>query len=229
MLKAINVTDNSFMKICKRGRPPIFKTEEELKEHTRKRNRINKRKSRNKSKLKQKIHSNANNDFNSKYQNDLIEYHMGYEYDYFFTGTISQNIRKKDFEECDYQLLKEFNHFFEIPNKDFFMSIESLSNYIKKYLEFLKTRNPYTRCFATYETDASGAYHVHMIFKSSPNHINFNKASEKSWLIGVQKITIPVVEDKRDILNYMVKQLKPLSSKRSDQKKIDNWIMDGVF
>jgi len=111
------------------------------------------------------------------------------------------------------------------------VGIQSLRRYTEKYLKFLTKLNLVERSFVVFEVGKNNNYHVHIMFKSNHQKINFVTTSETTWLMG-NSITLPISDteiDKSTLIKYCVKELKPTSSKISDMNKVDNWFISGDF
>lgn len=223
---------NSMVLIKKRGRPFKYQDDVTRKENRRIRNRINQQKCRLRKKLNGEIYQNKTiNSFNYEYRSGIIEFHEQFEYDYFFTGTVNLYfLEREQLKEQNREILeinKEFNLLLK-PKTEKRISLETLKTYTERYLQFLSGKNLFERCFVVFEKGKYNKYHTHILFKSNPEKINFDLTTENSWLLGTQTITVPVT-DKKGILSYMTKELKPTSIRNTDQKLIDSWFFRGDY
>jgi hypothetical protein len=81
-----------------------------------------------------------------------------------------------------------------------------------------------------FEEGKSKKYHIHILFESNSNVIDFNKTLNKKWLLGHSKTELISTEnDKFRVLKYCTKELNPSSNKIDDLNKIDNWFISGNF
>ena len=218
----------------KRGRPFIYQDDTTRKEKRKEQNRINQQKCRLRKKLhKDILHPKNTLSFNETYRKGIIEFHNQFDYDYFFTGTINPNHYEKE-------QLKQQNKEVDILNNEYNLTtgqvhekrigLQSLRSYTERYLQFLSEKNLFERCFVVFEKGKYNKLHTHILFKSNPDKINFELTTENSWLLGTQTITIHIPEqDKIKTLEYMTKEMKPMSSSVSDQKLIDSWFIRGDY
>jgi hypothetical protein len=215
------------------GRPLKYRDETTKTEIRKIQNRENQRKCRMRKKLKDELRllSKSPLDFNDQYKNDLITFHKRYEYDYFFTGTVDMDKEERKVMGVENQQITKFNQEYETEfgyKTDKKIGIKSLRRYTERFLQHLSEKNLFEHCFVVFEMNKNYKYHIHILFKSNPEKINFNITTKKSWLLGQQNITEPVF-DKEGVLKYMVKELKPTSTKITDQNKVDNWFIWGDF
>lgn len=217
------------------GRPEKYKDENERKEVRRTQNRDNQRRSRKKKKLLDELSSfsTSPNYRNTEYKTNLVNYFKQFDFDYFLTGTIDLNYQERRRLEEENQEIKLLNQTLE-TNLSFQterrIGIQSLRKYTEKYIQFLSDRQLIERCFVVFEKGKNRKYHIHILFCSNPNVIDFDKISENRWLVG-KSITIPIStnDNKENLLGYCVKELNPSSNKVDDLNKIDNWFISGDF
>jgi len=111
------------------------------------------------------------------------------------------------------------------------VGLQSIRKYTEKYLQFLSELNLIKRSFVVFEIGKNNNYHVHIMFQSNTNKINFINTTENSWLMG-NSITLPITEtetDKTKLIGYCLKELKPSSSKIIEMNKVDNWFISGDY
>jgi hypothetical protein len=187
-----------------------------------------------KKKLKEDIELMTPNQLTKKYQRDLMNYINQYDFDYFFTGTIDlSKMEKQDLWKINRQVDQNNQEFgtetcYEVERK---VGVQSLRRYTEKYLYFLSGQNLIERSFVVFEIGKNNNYHVHIMFKSNTDKINFIKTTENSWLMG-NSVTLPISvteSDKTKLIGYCLKELKPSSSKISDMNKVDHWFLSGDF
>ena len=224
------------MEIKKRvGRPNIYE-DEYIKSETRKtQNRNNQRRHRRKKRLFKELDiiRTTNNDFDRQYRNNIIQFNNQYEWDYFFTGTIDPNhFQREMLKEINYEIKEqnqklETEFSFHIEKK---IGIKSLRRYTEKYIDFISKLNLIERSFVFFELGENYKYHVHILFKSNDEKINFTTTSKNSWFLGTTKVEpIKTQQDQERILKYCSKELRPSSSKITDLNKVDNWFLSGDF
>lgn len=217
------------------GRPVKYTDENERIETRRTQNRENQRRSRKKKKLLDELSSFSSNPNyrNTDYKTNLVNYFKQFDFDYFFTGTIDLNFQERQRLEEKNQEIKLLNQTLETNlslQTERRIGIQSLRKYTEKYIQFLSDRQLIERCFVVFEKGKNRKYHIHILFYSNPNVIDFDKTSENRWLVGSSFTTsISTQKDKEDILGYCVKELKPSSNKVEDLNKIDNWFIYGDF
>jgi hypothetical protein len=214
------------------GRPPIYQSDILRNDNRRIQNRNNQRKCRRRKKIFEEVNK-INKSFYENYHRNIIDFIGCYDFDYFFTGTV--DLRKNEREE-----LNNINNEIKIINKTYGtefnlntekkISINSLRKYTDRYIEFLNTKQMIERSFIVFEKGKNNKFHVHIMFKSNENKINFETMTENSWLIG-NSITLPIdtPKDKLNIIKYCLKELKPTSEKREDIDRVDNWFITGCF
>ena len=216
------------------GRPTKYHDKVEYKEIRKVQNKISKRRCRHRKKLIEEISLITPRQFNKKYQQDLIHYINRYEFDYFFTGTIDiSKLEKKELWNLNQQIDQDNQELetekgYVIERK---VGIQSLRRYTEKYLDFLSKLKLIERSFVVFEIGKNNNYHVHIMFKSNTNKINFEETTENTWLMG-NSLTLPINQthtDKTKLIGYCVKELKPSSTKISDMNKVDNWFITGDF
>jgi len=216
------------------GRPIKHEDREQYQEIRKEQYRVSKRRCRKKKKVIEDIDLMTPSQFNKKYQTDLMNYINQYEFDYFFTGTIDiTKMEKQELWDTNQQIDQDNQKFetetgYVIEKK---VGIQSLRRYTEKYLRFLSKLNLVKRSFVVFEIGKNNNYHVHIMFQSNSNKINFETTTENSWLMG-NSITLPIIEtetDKTKLIGYCLKELKPSSSKISDMNKVDNWFLSGDF
>lgn len=218
----------------KRGRPFLYQDDNTRKDTRKQQNRLNQKKCRLRKKLhKDILHPKNTQSFNDTYRKGIIEFHNQFDYDYFFTGTIDPNHYERE-------QLKQQNKEIDGINREFNLTtgqiqekrigLPSLRRYTDRYLQFLSEKNLFERCFVVFEKGKYNKLHTHILFKSHPDKINFELTTENSWLLGTQTITTHIPEqDKIKILEYMTKEMKPMSSSVSDQKLVDSWFIVGDY
>jgi hypothetical protein len=217
------------------GRPVKYTDENERIEIRRIQNKENQRRCRKKKKLFDELSSFSSNqnNRNTEYKTNLVNYFKQFDFDYFFTGTIDLNYQERQKLEEENQEIKLLNQTLE-TNLSFQterrIGIKSLRKYTEKYIQYLSDKQLIERCFVVFEVGKNGKYHIHIMFCSNPNIIDFDKTSENRWLIGNSiTISIPTQNDKEKLLDYCVKELNPSSNKVDDLNKIDNWFISGDF
>ncbi len=217
------------------GRPLKYEDEKTRTETRKIQNRDNQRRCRMKKRLKMELTSffKRTDDFNIQYKNDLVQFHQRFEYDYFFTGTIDPNKLERELLRKENQNINEFIQEYETElgyKTDKRIGIKSLRRYTERYLQYLSQKNLFEYCFVVFELGKNNKYHTHILFKSNLEKINFDITSENSWLLG-SCISVPVLtqEDKTNLLYYCVKEMKPISTKITDQNKVDNWFIWGDY
>lgn len=217
------------------GRPFKYLTDEIRIESRRIQNKENQRRCRKRRKLLDELNLlyTGPKDFNTQYRNDLVNYTNQFEFNYFFTGTIDLNkIERENLIGLNQQIKRE-NHEFEMElgfKHERKIGIKSFRKYTERFLQHLSERNLFEHCFVVFEIGKNNKYHTHIMFKSNPGKINFDITSENCWLLG-NRITVPINtdEDKEKLLFYCVKEMKPTSTKMSDQNKVDNWFIMGDY
>jgi len=217
------------------GRPPLYLYEEDRINIRREQNRTNQRKCR----LKKKLHKELKNitqpiNYNKKYQEDIVQSFMNYGFNTLFTGTINLNLLEhdeldlmnKEVDKMNQELQIELNHF-----KERRTTIQSLKDYTERYIQFLYSRNVIDRSLVFFEIGDNLNIHTHIILNSKTNYQDLKLILESGWLIGVSKTSRPIrnQEEKEKVIRYVVKELKPTSSKFNEQKKIDNWFFIGEY
>jgi hypothetical protein len=217
------------------GRPPLYLYEEDRINIRREQNRTNQRKCR----LKKKLHKELKNitqpiNYNKKYQEDIVQSFMNYGFNTLFTGTINLNLLEhdeldlmnKEVDKMNQELQIELNHF-----KERRTTIQSLKDYTERYIQFLYSRNVIDRSLVFFEIGDNLNIHTHIILNSKTNYQDLKLILESGWLIGVSKTSRPIrnQEEKEKVIRYVVKELKPTSSKLNEQKKIDNWFFIGEY
>lgn len=210
-----------------KGRPRKYLTNDEKSYCRRLQNRINQRRFKEKKKLQKKLIDISKKDFNLEYQTEIFNFFNRFNYDFYFTGTFNTNKVDKDYLKKTNELLKlghEFDQWLSQPTNEEYSSIHSVKGYVDRYINFLFSKNVVNRCFYVVEKGKKNNYHVHILFKSQPDIINFDNYSEESWLIG-KSMCLPVIdqENQENILKYILKELKPTSSLKSDQFLVDYW------
>jgi hypothetical protein len=217
------------------GRPPLYLYEEDRINIRREQNRTNQRKCR----LKKKLHKELKNitqpiNYNKKYQEDIVQSFMNYGFNTLFTGTINLNhleheeldLMNKEVDKMNQELQIELNHFTGRRT-----TIQSLKDYTERYIQFLYSRNVIDRSLVFFEIGDNLNIHTHIILNSKTNYQDLKLILESGWLIGVSKTSRPIrnQEEKEKVIRYVVKELKPTSSKLNEQKKIDNWFFIGEY
>ena len=217
------------------GRPHKYGDQKTRTDIRKTQNRVNQRRCRMRKKLVLELtsFSKRSDNFNIQYKKDLVQFHQGFEYDYFFTGTIDQNKLERELLRKETQKITEFVQEYEkelVYKTDKRIGIKSLRRYTERYLQFLSNKNLFENCFVVFELGKNNKYHTHILFKSNPTKSNFDITSENSWLLG-SCITVPVFtqEDRINLLHYCVKEMKPTSTKITDLNKVDNWFMWGDY
>lgn len=216
------------------GRPVKYKDDAIRREIRKKQNRENQQRCRRRKKLKDELanYTANKNHFENNYLRDLIKYVNEYDFDYFFTGTIDpSNIQIEELGKKNDEIV-ELNIELDALIPCFSgkkMGINSIKCYTNKYIQFLNEKSLFERCFTVFESGKNGQYHVHILFKSSPQIINFIKSSQNFWLIGnsVTQILEPV--DQLKVISYACKELRASSKKQIDLNKIDSWFLEGNF
>jgi hypothetical protein len=219
--------------MVKVGRPKLKLTNEERLEHRRNQWRESKVKTRKLQKLLKEIYKPRTiHQVETEYQNGLVNLYKKYDFDYFFTGTLELNKIEKENLRINNKLTLELNREFniELPLEcEKRIGIKSLRKYTEKYLDYLLQKNLLERSFVVFENGKNNKYHTHILMKSNSKKINTDLITQYSWLLG-GSLTIPVLDkEKENVLKYMVKELKPSSTKTSDQNKIDSWFFKGDF
>lgn len=217
------------------GRPPLYLYEDDRINTRREQNRNNQRNCR----LKKKLHKQVRDitqpiNFNKKYQEDIVNSFKNYGFNTLFTGTINLNhleqdeleVMNKEVDKMNQELQIELNHF-----KERRTTIQSLKDYTERYIQYLYSRNVIDRSLVFFEIGDNQNIHTHIILNSKTNYQDLKLILESGWLIGVSKTSKPIRnnEEKEKVIRYGVKELKPLSSKTNEQKKIDNWFFMGEF
>ena len=217
------------------GRPVKYTDENERIETRRTQNRENQRRCRKRKKLFDELlsFSITPNNRNKEYRTNLVDFFKQFDFNYFFTGTIDLNYVEKEKLNERNQEIKQLNQTLE-TNLDYQterkIGIKSLRKYTDRYIQYLSDLKLIERCFVVFEVGKNRKYHIHILFGSNPNIIDFDKTSENRWIIG-NSITIPILtqKDKENLLGYCVKELNPSSNKVNDLNKIDNWFIYGDF
>ena len=217
------------------GRPPLYLYEDDRINTRREQNRNNQRNCR----LKKKLHKQVRDitqpiNFNKKYQEDIVNSFKNYGFNTLFTGTINLNhleqdeldFMNKEVDKMNQELQIELNHF-----KERRTTIQSLKDYTERYIQFLYSRNVIDRSLVFFEIGDNLNIHTHIILNSKTNYQDLKLILESGWLIGVSKTSRPIrnQEEKEKVIRYVVKELKPTSSKLNEQKKIDNWFFIGEY
>ena len=217
------------------GRPPLYLYEHDRINTRREQNRNNQRNCR----LKKKLHKQVRDitqpiNFNKKYQEDIVNSFKNYGFNTLFTGTINLNhleqdeleVMNKEVDKMNQELQIELNHF-----KERRTTIQSLKDYTERYIQFLYSRNVIDRSLVFFEIGDNLNIHTHIILNSKTNYQDLKLILESGWLIGVSKTSRPIrnQEEKEKVIRYVVKELKPTSSKLNEQKKIDNWFFIGEY
>jgi hypothetical protein len=217
------------------GRPPLYLYEDDRINTRREQNRTNQRNFR----LKKKLHKEVKKlskpiNFNKKYQDDIVHSFKDYGFNTLFTGTIKLNhleqdelvVMNKEVDKINQELQIELNHF-----KERRTTIQSLKDYTERYIQFLYSRNVIDRSLVFFEIGDNLNIHTHIILNSKTNYQDLKLILESGWLIGVSKTSRPIrnQEEKEKVIRYVVKELKPTSSKLNEQKKIDNWFFIGEY
>jgi len=217
------------------GRPEKYKDENERNEVRRTQNRENQRRCRKRKKLFDELRSFSitPNNRNKEYRTNLVEFFKQFDFNFFFTGTIDLNYFEKEKLNERNQEIKYLNQTLETElsyHDEKKVGIKSLRKYTERYIQHLSDLKLIERCFVVFEVGKNGKYHIHILFGSNPNIIDFDKTSENRWLVG-NSITIPIPtqDDKENLLSYCVKELNPSSNKIDDLNKIDNWFISGNF
>jgi len=217
------------------GRPVKYLDENIRYETRRTQNRENQRNCRKRKKVYEEIESFCTLPINKdeQYRTNLVNFFKQFDYDYFMTGTVNPNFIEKDKlkkinEEIRYlnQTL-ESDLSYQVERK---ISIKSLRKYTEKYIQHLSDLKLIKRCFIVFEVGKNRKFHVHILFKTNLNVIDFNITSENRWLVGTS-ITEPILteQDKVNLFDYCMKELNPSSNKIQDVHKIDNWFFFGDY
>lgn len=217
------------------GRPVKYTDEYERNETRRIQNRENQRRCRKRKKLLNELQSfsTTQNNRNKEYRINLVDFFKQFDFNYFFTGTIDMNyVEKEKFNERNNEIKQlnltlQTNLSYETERK---IGIKSLREYTEKYIKHLSDLKLIERCFVVFEGGKNKKYHIHILFGSNPNLIDFDRTTENRWLFG-NSITIPILTqyDKENLLSYSVKELNPSSTKMDDLNKIDNWFFTGDY
>ena len=216
------------------GRPIKHEDREQYQELRKQQNRNNQRRCRGRKKLLEDIDLMNPSQFNKKYQTDLLNYINQYQFDYFFTGTIDPSkMEKQELWENNQQTDRENQELetetgYVVERK---VGIRTLRKYTEKYLQFLSELNLFERSFVVFEIGKNNNYHVHIMFQSNPQKINFEITTENTWLMG-NSITLPISNtqtDKTKLIGYCLKELKPSTTIISDINKVDNWFLSGDY
>lgn len=217
------------------GRPPIYLYEEDRINTRREQNRTNQRNCR----LKKKLHKEVKNlsnpiNFNKKYQDDIVNSFSRYGFNTLFTGTINLNHLQQDELDVMNKEVDEINQEFDIQLSYFTKrrtTIQSLKDYTERYIQFLYGRNVIDRSLVFFEIGDNLNIHTHIILNSKTNYQDLKLILESSWLIGVSMTSNSIRnnEEKKKVIRYGVKELKPTSYKSNEQKKIDNWFFIGEY
>jgi hypothetical protein len=216
------------------GRPTKYNNKEEYYDIRKEQYRTSKRRCRTKKKLINEIELMTPRQFNKKYQQDLINYINSYDFNYFFTGTIDlTKLEKQELWKMNEQIDNN-NQYYQTENGYMVekkVGIQSLRRYTEKYLDFLSKLNLIERSFVVFEIGKNNNYHVHIMFQSNTNKINFEDTTENTWLMG-NSLTLTINQthtDKTKLIGYCVKDLKPSFTKISDMNKVDNWFVTGDY
>ena len=220
-------------KIKQVGRPKKYVCDDEKKEARRKQNKVNQQRCRRRKKLIKELNLLSNNDISKSYRNTLKEYVNQFEFSHFFTGTFDPNrIESEKLASLNEEIRlinNEFNLDLSLASKKR-IGIRGLRNYTERYLSHLCENNLISRCFVAFEQDSNKQYHVHILFQSNPEALDFKKLSENKWLIGISDCRqIKSEKEKLIKVNYMVKQINCHATKKSDLNKIDNWTCSGNY
>ena len=215
------------------GRPTVYTNREEYSERRKKQYRESKRRNRKKRKILENIELLTPKQFNKKYQTDLNRFINNYHFNYFFTGTVELSKTEKQNLWNDNHDIDLYNQIFETEIgyvKERKIGIHSLRRYTEKYIQLLYDRNYINKCFVVFELSKNNNYHVHIMFQSCVDRINFETTSENSWLLG-NSITLPIgtESDKENITRYCIKEIKPSSPRKTDVNKVDNWMIMGDY
>ncbi len=213
------------------GRPSIYTNDVIRVESRREQNRTNQRRCRERKKLLQKLSEYSTTSLTEEeYRSGIVSFQNQFDYDYFFTGTVDLNQMERDQLNTENRYITDLNQQYELElgfKTERRIGLNTLRKYTERYLQHLTEKNLFERCFVVFEQGKNNKYHTHILFKSNPEKINFDITSENSWLLG-KCITVPV-ENRIQLLSYMVKELKPFSSSNKEQRKIDNWFISGDF
>ena len=216
------------------GRPTKYNNKEEYYELRKQQYRESKRKCRYKKKIIDEIELMTTKQFNEKYQQDLINFINKFDFNYFFTGTIDlTKLDKQELWNINEQIDND-NQYYQTENGyvvEKKVGIQTLRRYTERYIDFLSKLNLVERSFVVFEIGKNNNYHVHILFQSNTNKINFEDTTENTWLMG-NSLTLPINQthtDKTKLIGYCVKELKPSSTKISDTNKVDNWFVTGDY
>lgn len=217
------------------GRPVKYTDDNERIETRRNQNRENQRRCRKRKKILEELRlfSTTPINRNKEYRTNLVDFFKQFDFNYLFTGTIDLNYIEKEKHNEVNQEIKNLNQTLEtelsyqVERK---IGIKSLRKYTDRYIQYLSDHKLFERCFVVFEVGKYRKPHIHILFGSNSNVIDFNKTLNNKWLLGHSKTEpISTENDKLNVLKYCTKELNPSSNKINDLNKIDNWFVSGDF
>ena len=196
------------------------------------RSRENQRKHRLKKKIQKEFQDThlSNYEQDKRYRRGIVDYFNQFDFDYCLTGTINQNYVNKQFINNFDDSTNQINNLiqndltYKTTKK---VGIYSIRNYTNNYIEFLFDKNLIDRCFGTVEEGVNNNLHVNILLKFKDGLKNIKNFTENYWLLGTS-FTTPIT-DKKDLLVYVCKELKPSSFQKRELVKIDSWFFKGDF
>ncbi len=227
------------------GRPQKYKSEEERKDAKRVQDRVNQRECRRRKKIKKlkneierivntnkSIHRTISKKDNMEYRKSLLSFFGKFEYNTLFTGTLEPTMRQKNKikevkSDDSYQIQRhEYVSEIKVSQK---MEMNLFIKKTKEYIDTLANMKLFERCFGVFELGKNNRIHVHIVFKKTEHIRNFSKLLKNHWKIGISHTTNKKKNEKDAKVEYCLKELKALSSKKRDMLMVDSWFFEGNF